>query len=262
MIRPLPLKNFFLVLFCNLLLFASCSSRYRNALFTTQSDILTDTVKSVYAVNSSTVSANQYRIQPNDMLAIRNLQDIGFISTGEAKGSISGATTFRVEADGGVILPLIGKVMVAGLSRKEATDKIQADYKKNLLKDPIIELTIVNLKVTLLGEFGSQGEFLLEDDQTTLIDILGKAGGLSAKADPKTLKIIRGDRSNPEIIYVNLKNINSLASPKLVLQNNDILYIEPLGVYNTSDRLQQATTVLQPILLVINFALIIYNFTR
>jgi polysaccharide export outer membrane protein len=262
MIKRYSPKIFRLVFFCNLLLFASCSSRYRNALFTSPSDILTDTVKSVYAVNSSNLSANYYRIQPNDMLAIRNLQDIGFISTGEANSITNGATTFRVEADGGVILPLIGKVMVAGLSRKEATDKIQADYKKNLLKDPIIELTIVNLKVTLLGEFSSQGEFLLEDDQVTLVDIIGKAGGLSTKADPKTLKIIRGDRSNPEIIYVNLKNINSLASPKLILQNNDILYIEPLGVYNTSDRLQQATTVLQPILLVINFALIIYNFTR
>ena len=152
--------------------------------------------------------------------------------------------------------------MVAGLARKEATQKIQDAYKQNLLKDPIIELTVVNLKVTLLGEFGSQGEFLLEDDHTSLIDIIGKAGGFSPRADPKTLKIIRGDRSNPEIIYVNLKNISSLGSPKLILQNNDILYIEPMGVYNTSDRVQKASTFLQPLMLIINFGLLIYTFTR
>lgn len=257
----LPTKSFSLFLFCTLILFSACSTRYQNALFTTQTDALTDTIKTVFAINSPDGRADLYRIRADDVLAIRNLQGIAFISTGENAAATS-PTSFRVEDDGGVTLPVLGKVMVAGLSRKEATQKIQNAYKQTLLKDPIIELTVVNLKVTLLGEFGSQGEFLLEDDHTSLIDIIGKAGGFSPRADPKTLKIIRGDRNNPEIIYVNLKNISSLASPKLILQNNDILYIEPMGIYNTSDRVQKFSTFIQPVMLIINFALLIYTFTR
>ena len=262
MIKHLPARTSVLFLFCVLALLSSCSSRYQNALFTSKTDMLADTIKTVFAINSGEARADIYRIKPGDVLAIRNLQGIGFISSGEGTTQASTPVSFRVEDDGGVVLPVLGKVMVTGLSRREATQKVQDAYKQNLLKDPIIELTIVNLKVTLLGEFSSQGEFLLEDDNTTLIDIIGKAGGFSPRADPKTLKIIRGDRNDPEIIYVNLKNINSLASPKLILQNNDILYIEPLGVYNTSDRVNKVSTLLQPLLLVVNFAILIYTFTK
>ena len=243
-------------------IFSSCSTRYQNALFTSKSDLNTDTITTVHVVNSKNQVYDYYRIKPNDMLAIRNLQDISFISSGaESKGS-SGITTFRVENDGGVILPVIGKVSVEGLSRLEASNKIQSLYKQNLLKDPIIELTVVNLKVTLLGEFNGKGNFLLEKENTSLIDIIGMAGGLSPRANPKSLKIIRGDRSNPEIIYVNLTNINSLANPKLILQNNDILYIEPLAVYNISERFQRISTLLQPVLFLMSTAILIISFTK
>jgi polysaccharide biosynthesis/export protein len=261
MIKLLPARTSVLLFFFALATLSACSSRYQNALFTSKTDMLADTIKTVFAINSNDALADIYRIKAGDVLAIRNLQGIGFISAGEG-AQASSPVSFRVEDDGGVVLPVLGKVMVKGLSRREATQKIQDAYKQNLLKDPIIELTIVNLKVTLLGEFGSQGEFLLEDDNTTLIDIIGKAGGFSPRADPKTLKIIRGDRRDPEIIYVNLKNISSLASPKLVLQNNDILYIEPMGVYNTSDRVNKVSALLQPLLLVVNFAILIYTFTK
>ena len=259
--KLLPARQYLFFLFCMLMLCSACSSRYQNALLTSKTDMLADTIKTVFAINSSAGNADVYRIRPDDILAVRNLQGLAFISSGEGTAA-SAPTSFRVEADGGVVLPVLGKVMVAGLSRAEARQKIQDAYKQSLLKDPIIELSIVNLKVTLLGEFGSQGQFLLEDDHTSLMDIIGKAGGISAKADPKTLKIIRGDRSNPEIIYINLKNINSLGNPKLILQNNDILYIEPLGIYNTSDKVQKMSTFIQPIMLVLNFAILIYTFTK
>ncbi len=262
MIKRLLSLRSYLILFPVLFFLSSCASRYSDALFTSQYDGAIDSLKTVYVVNNSNQPTDFYRIKPNDLLSIRNLQDISLVSTGDSKGSVNSATIFRVDADGSVILPGLGAVPVGGLSRQQATGKIQSEYKRTLLKDPIIELSIVNLKVTLLGEFASQGEFLLDDDEVNVIDIIGKAGGLSPRADPKSLKIIRGDRLNPEIIYVNLKNINSLGNPKLILQNNDILYIEPLGSFNTSDRLQRASSVLQPILLVINFALIVYNFTK
>ncbi|MBC7745689.1 MAG: polysaccharide biosynthesis/export family protein [Flavobacterium sp.] len=259
--RIYPAGYSLLYLITLLLIFSSCSTRYEHALFKSETDVLRDTIKTVFVVNSSAKSADFYRIKANDLLAVRNLQGIGFLSS-ETSGEAGQPVRFEVQNDGNVVLPMLGPVMVAGLSRKEAAEKIQAAYKLTLLKDPIIELSIVNLKVTLLGEFGSEGEFLLEDDETTLIDIIGKAGGFSPIADPKTLKIIRGDRSNPEIIYVNLQNINSLASPKLKLQNNDIVYIEPTGISNASQKIQSVSAILQPVLLVVNFALLIYNFTK
>lgn len=248
------------LLFCS-----SCSMRYRNALFTSKDDPARDSIKSVYVVNSTDSESILYRIKPNDLLAVRNLQDIRYISApADGNSNITTGTgniTYRVEADGTVALPVIGKVEVAGLKRSEAAEKIQAMYEKSLLKDPIIDVSIVNLKVTMLGEFISQGNFLLEKDNTSLVEMIGQAGGISSRADPKKLKIIRGDPQDPEIIYVNLKDINSLASKKLILQNNDIIYLEPQAVYGNQERTQIFTSFVQPVLLVLNTALLIYNFS-
>lgn len=250
--------------------FASCAVRKEKTLFNAPTDIVTDTIKQVYIVNDQGLGDQYYRIKINDLLAVRNVQNKEFGATTNTGSSNAGAqpvsgnniTSYQVDTDGTVNLPAIGKVNVVGLTRKEATAKLQQLYAEKLLVDPIIELTVVNVKVTLLGEFNKQGNFLLERDNTTLIDILGEAGGISKTADPKTCKIIRGDRSKPEIIYVNLNDINSLASKKLILQNNDIILIQPTKNAALSEKLQSFNNIVQPLLVVINVAVLIFTFTR
>ncbi len=251
--------------------FASCAARKEHSLFNAPSDVVTDTIKQVYVVNDQGISDAYYKIKVNDQLAIRNLQNKEFGATPSANstngnqtvsGSINNALSYLVDVDGKVNLPAIGKVDVVGLSRREAAIKIQELYAKQLLRDPIIELSVVNLKVTLLGEFSKQGNFLLERENTTLIDIIGEAGGINKTADPKTLKIIRGDRSHPEIIYVNLNDINSLASKKLVLQNNDIIVLQQTKSSALSEKLTSVNNIVQPFLVVVNLAVLIFTLTR
>jgi len=268
------IKNLLLIGFIGIL-FSSCSVRKERTLFNAPSDIVTDTIKQVYVVNDQGISDAYYKIKVNDQLAIRNVQNFEFGATGNTtnasaantgtasgSGSINNVLSYPVELDGMVNLPAIGKVEVAGLSRRDAAAKIQDLYKNKLLKDPIIELSVVNLKVTLLGEFSKQGNFLLERDNTTLIDIIGEAGGITKTADPKSLKIIRGDRAHPELIYVNLNDINSLASKKLILQNHDIIVLQQTKSSATSDKLQSFNNILQPLLVVVNLAVLIFTLTR
>ncbi|MBC6112192.1 polysaccharide biosynthesis/export family protein [Pedobacter fastidiosus] len=253
------------LILATLCLFSSCSIRKQRTLFNSPTDQLTDTIKQVYVVNDQGISDAYYKIKVNDQLAIRNVQNFEFgasVPGSAAAGPGSSILSYTVDLEGFVTLPAIGKVEVVGLTRREAALKIQEIYKQKLLKDPIIELTVVNLKVTLLGEFGKQGNFLLERDNTTLIDIIGEAGGITKTADPKTLKIIRGDRSNPEIIYVNLNDINSLASKKLIMQNNDIVVLQETKGQAISDKLQSANNIIQPLLVVINLAVLIFTITR
>ena len=259
-----------------ILLDSSCAVRSTQSLFNASSDIVTDTIKQVYVVNDKGLGDLYYKIKSNDFLAIRNVQNPEFGATANAGSGISGSSSsyisptgaastvlsYPVEPDGMVNLPAIGKVAVAGLTRREAAAKVQEVYGEKLLKDPIIELSVVNLKVTLLGEFGKQGNYLLEKDNTSLIDIVGEAGGITKNADAKSLKIIRGDRSDPEIIYVNLGDINSLASKKLILQNNDIIVLQQTKNAAASERLQKFNNILQPLLVVVNLAVLIFTITR
>lgn len=269
--RYIPSLALYLIFFC--LIFSSCAIRKQRSLFNAPTDIVTDTIKQVYVVNDQGISDAYYKIKVDDQLAIRNVQNPEFGATGNyssnttgtgnsQSGSAQNLLSYPVETDGMVNLPAIGKVAVAGLTRKEAAIKIQEVYKGKLLKNPIIELTVVNLKVTLLGEFGKQGNFFLEKDNVSLIEIIGDAGGITKTADPKTLKIIRGDRSHPEIIYVNLTDINSLASKKLILQNNDIIILLPTKSSAFNDKWTSINNFIQPVLVVVNLGILILSLTR
>ncbi len=226
-------------------------------------------MKTTYVVQGTSSESNTLQvIKAGDLLNIRNLQNKNLIA-GEIVGSTSSSSMMQanvqpylVEDDGTVSLPVLGRMKLAGMTRLEAQKFLEKEYKKTLLVDPIITLSIVNLKVTVLGEFGSQGNYLLTKDQTNLVEIIGEAGGLSTKADKRHLKIIRGDLKNPEVILVNLENVNTLSDPRLILRNNDIVYAAPRGVFRSQENLNLANTFLQGGLVILNTFLLVYNLSK
>ncbi|TSD65891.1 hypothetical protein FFF34_000390 [Inquilinus sp. KBS0705] len=237
---------------------SSCSYKQNQLLFQSKSQA-TDT--SSTAASRGTVGS--YRIKPQDMLQIRNLQGIKYITdeiptsgSGGSGGSASQGQTFQVEEDGRVALPVIGHVMVAGLTRTEATKLIEKLYRDNLLKDPIIELKVMNLKVILMGEVKSPGNYPLMRDNTTLVELLGEAGGLNATANEKNIKIIRNGN---QVTQIDLSNISSINDPRAILQSGDIVYISQNKRAIRNDNLQNFSSIVQPALLLFNTALIIYT---
>ncbi|MGZ3819799.1 MAG: polysaccharide biosynthesis/export family protein, partial [Mucilaginibacter sp.] len=134
---------------------SSCSFKQQQVLFQQQNQV------PYYPPISQADSGNgttNYRIRSQDILQIRNLQSTKYIVDDAPSTTTAGATsqgssqgqTYQVEDDGTVVLPVIGHVQIEGLTRAEAAKKVEALYRKTLLKDPIIELKIVNLKVTIL----------------------------------------------------------------------------------------------------------------
>jgi polysaccharide export outer membrane protein len=246
---------------------SSCSLKQQQLLFKERGT--TPDTSSNSAAKQGT-GTSDYRIRSQDILQIRNLQNIRYIveetpSSTTSASSNSGTNisqqgqTYQVEDDGTVALPVIGRIKVAGLTRTEAMKLIEEDYRKNVLKDPIIDLKIVNLKVTLLGEIRVQGNYPLVKDKTTLIEMIGEAGGLTERANEKNIKIIRGDPKNPQITEIDLSKTGTLADPRLILQNNDIIYIAENKRAVKNDQLQNFNTTAQPLLLILNTALIIYT---
>jgi len=243
-----------------LLIFSGCSYKQDQALFEQKITSTADT----FTVKNSDGIAN-YQIKPQDILQIRNLQNINYIASvpvdagGTSAASAPQGESFQVEEDGNVALPVIGHVQVVGLTRMQATKKIEDLYKAALLKDPIIELKITNLKVTILGEIKGQGNYPLVKDRTSLVEMIGLAGGLTDRADEKNIKIIRGGKENPKVTLVDLSDIRSINDPSTILQNGDIIYIAQNRRAIRSDKLQNFSTIMQPALLLFNTALIIFT---
>lgn len=245
-------------------LLGSCSFKQQQLLFKERGPN-PDSLNTV--LKNSGNGTSDYRIQSQDILQIRNLQNIKYIveetpiSAGNSGTAGIGqqGQTYQVEDDGTVALPVIGRVNVAGLTRTEAMKLIEDDYRKDVLKDPIIDLKIINLKVTLLGEIKAQGNYPLLKDKTNLIEMIGVAGGLTDKANEKNIKIIRGDVKNPQITEVDLSKTGTLADPRLILQNNDIIYVAQSKRAAKNDQLQNFNATVQPLLLIMNTALLIYT---
>jgi polysaccharide export outer membrane protein len=212
-------------------------------------------------------TVSDYHIRPHDLLMIKNLQDINYIvnqpaDRGSSGGASSQGQTFEVSSDGKVTLPVIGAVNVAGSTRVEAKSLIEDLYRKNLLKDPIIDLKITNLKVTIFGEVKGQGNFPLVKDRTTLVELLGEAGGLSETADETNVKIIRGTEKNPNVTRIDLSEITSINDPRAVLQSGDIIYVSKNRRAIRNDKLQNFSSIYQPAILLLNTFLLIFTFTR
>ena len=89
--------------------------------------------------------------------------------------------------------------------------------------------------------------------------MIGQAGGLTDKANEKNIKIIRGDPKNPQITEVDLSKTGTLADPRIILQNNDIIYIAQSKRAAKNDQLQNFNSTVQPLLLIMNTALLIYT---
>jgi polysaccharide export outer membrane protein len=92
--------------------------------------------------------------------------------------------------------------------------------------------------------------------------MIGQAGGLSDKANETNIKIIRGQQLNPQVTYINLRDIQSINDPRAILQNGDIVYVSQNKRAVRNDNLQNLSTLTQPILLLLNTALVVLSLSR
>ncbi|WP_428328433.1 polysaccharide biosynthesis/export family protein [Mucilaginibacter sp.] len=249
-----------------LLICTSCSKRQYQYLFQQKSSSTDTTAQKIASKQES------YRIKPQDILQIRNLQNSKDIV--DLNPPIGGANAIQtnttqnqpeghlVEDDGTVALTGLGRIPIAGLTRVEAQTLIEGLYHKILLKNPIIEVKITNLTVSLFGEVKSPGNYPLTRDRTTLVQILGTAGGITEQANETDIKIIRGTQKDPQVTVIDLSNIQAINDPKAILQSGDIVYVEKNKRAIRNDNFLNLSQLIQPALLLFNTALIILTFTR
>jgi polysaccharide export outer membrane protein len=244
---------------------SSCSYKQNQILFE-QKTTIQDTV-----LQKNFSNIRNYRIRPQDVLQIKNLQNSKTIvdlnprigtSSGTQEITTVQSENYQVEDDGTIGLTGLGRVQVAGLTRVEAMKKVEDMYHKDFLKTPLIDLKIINLKVTVLGEIKSQGNYILTKDKTTLVEIIGEAGGLTDKANEKNIKIIRGDETNQIVQIIDLNNIKSINDPRGILQSGDIIYIAQNNRAVRVDKNQTFGTTIQPELLILSTALLLFSIIR
>lgn len=179
----------------------------------------------------------RHRIKPGDRVLVNflNNYDIGqaaFQSATSSANISNGERGYLVNYDSSITLPLIGRTNIVGLTRLEAAKKLELEYGKFVI-NPIIEVNIASLSVTVLGEVLTPGKILLDKENTTLVDAIALSGGIKDSGKKKNIKIIRGS----EVIVVDLKRLSALSSKALIIQDGDIVYVEPYGLKASTESL-------------------------
>ncbi|MEM1220716.1 MAG: polysaccharide biosynthesis/export family protein [Bacteroidota bacterium] len=134
---------------------------------------------------------------------------------------------YLVDQNGFIDFPVLGPVEVKGLTIEEAKAKIHA-LLLPYLKEPVVNMRFLNLKITVLGEVGLPGVHRLSNKRVTLLEALGMAGDLTDYANRNNILIIREENGTRTYTRIDLQTDEFFNSPYFYMQQNDLIYVEPI----------------------------------
>ena len=173
----------------------------------------------VLRINVSSSSVNEEIVAPFQM----NQQ--GGQSGGGGGQNLS-LTGYLVSPQGTINFPVLGTVEVEGLTRTSIQEKLQkqiAEY----VRDPVVDVRIVNFNVTVLGEVGAPGRVQITDGRVTMPELLAMSGDITYNGKRENIKIIREVNGVKTVGYIDMTESDLFDSPFYYLKQNDLVYVEP-----------------------------------
>lgn len=191
-----------------------------------------------YDVPSDSAGMTEYRISPNDIITMRVFSNKGaeiVNATASPQEGVPGGNFIQfpnidyfIEADGTVELPELGFVQLSGLTIKEAEAQLERLYGQ-VYRDPFVILRVTNNRVFVFpGGGGVATVVTLRNNNTTLIEALALAGGINERGDARKVKVLRQVGDKREVYLVNLSTIEGKEAAGMIVQANDIVYVDPV----------------------------------
>lgn len=185
-------------------------------------------------------SSYEIKIQPDDLLMIIvsaddresampfNLSSVSVPSAYNLMATQGQETmqSYLVDASGSIDFPVLGKLQVGGLSRSELMQLLEGKISK-YIKNPIINIRLMNFKVSVQGEVSLPGTYPVSSDRVTLIEALSMAKDLTIYGKRDNILIIREVNGVKSYNRVDITKADFINSPFYYLAQNDVVYVEP-----------------------------------
>ena len=156
-----------------------------------------------------------YRIGPSDLLEISVFQVPEM------------SRTVRVNARGGLTLPLIGDIQAGGLTGQQLETLLAQKLKETYLQNPQVSVFIkefISQRVTVSGSVNKAGVFPISG-KTTLMQAIAMAGGLEKFADENNIKIMRDRNGTREVLDYDLEPIRKGEIEDPLLHTSDVVVV-------------------------------------
>src|SRR5690606_4094632 len=95
------------------------------------------------------------------------------------------------------------------------------------LKEPLVSVSYLNRKVTVLGGVARPSVINLSDEEINIFEALAIAGDVKVDSRIDNVLVIREKDNVKEFKRINLRDYSIVNSPWYYLQADDILYVSP-----------------------------------
>lgn len=246
-----------LYLFGLSLFFSSCAWLNPSIMLKTNKDYK-------YSQNPDSTKASDYKISSNDILEFSMYSNDGFklvdltsLNAANMGYRFESNIKYLVESDGSAKLPVLGRIKLSGYTIREAESLLEEKYSSFYVR-PYVIMSVSNKRVIVFpGSAGDAKVIPLLNNNTTLIEALALAGGIADDGKARMVKLIREtpDKKH-DVFLIDLSKIEGIKQGSMVLQANDIIYIEPRKKY-ASRFIQEAAPIVS--ILTSIFILITYS---
>ena len=158
-----------------------------------------------------------YRVGPGDLLELK-VFEVDQLSQ-----------TVRVSEDGSITLPLLGRVVVEGLTQEGVVQKLTGLLQAKYVKNPQVTIFIKeykNQQVAVIGAVEKAGSYELVG-RKNLLQIISMAGGFSDNASDMIFILREGPDGQTRTIAIDLKDLTINANPALnvPIEPNDVINV-------------------------------------
>jgi polysaccharide export outer membrane protein len=96
------------------------------------------------------------------------------------------------------------------------------------LTDAVVNMRFLNFKITITGEVNRPGIIRLSNQRVTILEALGHGGDFTPYANRTNVLLIREKDGQRTYTRIDLTKADLFTSPYFYLQQNDVLYVEPI----------------------------------
>lgn len=189
-----------------------------------------------------TVSTTDPKVATPFNLSVSNTLN----STGNLYSGAGSLQTYLVDNDGYINFPVVGKLKVGGMTKRQCEDFIREKISPYMAatENPIVTVKMASFKVSVSGEVKSPGVFYVDQEKINILEALARAGDLTIYGRRENVLLIReDDKGQTSFHRINLNDANLVNSPYYYLQQNDMLYVEPNKVQARNSVIGSSTTI-------------------
>jgi polysaccharide export outer membrane protein len=212
-----------LILLCSAAVF-SCTSK-KEILYLQNADDYANTA----------IPYTNAKIQPNDVLRITvgALNPESAIPYNKVVTNQGAMNVELMQLDGYLVsealsinFPILGTLSVANQTTQEFAEYLKTTLETGgHLKNPSVDVRLVNAKFTVLGEVNQPGTYTFTEQNITLLQALGYAGDLTINGQREDVLIMRDEGGVRQITHIDLTSGDWLNGPYNFIKPNDMIVV-------------------------------------